>query len=159
MATALREGRNVPLATIAAESGVSVSVGTFTAAMPTGRPSLFHALKNRAYGLLNEILDHEGEMGALALEHCEYTVRRGAPLREAGALRRSRLLTPADIEFAARRTAQLVFERVTLEHPAELTLTANVLLEITQTRRTLTEEMVAQFEQDIQDYARPEAAR
>jgi SpoVK/Ycf46/Vps4 family AAA+-type ATPase len=33
----------------------------------------------------------------------------------------SRLFTPADIEFAARRTAQLVFERVMFEHGEELT--------------------------------------
>jgi SpoVK/Ycf46/Vps4 family AAA+-type ATPase len=67
---------------------------------------------------------------------------------------RSRLFTPADIEFAARRTAQLVFERVMFEHGQELTSTADVLHGIEQTRRTLTPEMVAQFEQDIQDYAR-----
>ncbi len=36
----------------------------------------------------------------------------------------------------------------------ELTLTADVLRGIAQTRRTLTEEMVAQFERDIKDYAR-----
>jgi transitional endoplasmic reticulum ATPase len=66
----------------------------------------------------------------------------------------SRLFTPADIEFAARRTAQLVFERVMFEHGEELTTTADVLRGITQTRRTLTEGMVTQFEQDIQHYAR-----
>jgi transitional endoplasmic reticulum ATPase len=67
---------------------------------------------------------------------------------------RSRLFTPADIEFAARRTAQLVFERVMFEHGEELTSTEDVLRGIAQTRRTLTEDMVTQFEQDIQDYAR-----
>ncbi|HEY2314929.1 MAG TPA: GNAT family N-acetyltransferase [Streptosporangiaceae bacterium] len=67
---------------------------------------------------------------------------------------RSRLFTPADIEFAARRTAQLVFERVMFEHGDELTTTADILQGIEQTRRTLTEPMVAQFEQDIEDYAR-----
>jgi GNAT superfamily N-acetyltransferase len=67
---------------------------------------------------------------------------------------RSRLFTPADIEFAARRTAQLVFERVMFEHGEELTTTADVLDGIGQTRRTLTEDMVLQFEQDIEDYAR-----
>jgi transitional endoplasmic reticulum ATPase len=41
---------------------------------------------------------------------------------------RSRLFTPADIEFAARRTAQLVFERVMVEHGEESTSTADVLL-------------------------------
>ena len=67
---------------------------------------------------------------------------------------RSRLFPPADIEFAARRTAQLVLERVMFDRGEEVTSTADVLRGITQTRRTLTEEMVAGFEQDIQDYAR-----
>jgi transitional endoplasmic reticulum ATPase len=67
---------------------------------------------------------------------------------------RSRLFTPADIEFAARRTAQLVFERVLFEHGEELTTTADILRGIAETRRTLTEQMVEQFEQDIEDYAR-----
>ncbi len=69
-------------------------------------------------------------------------------------VRRSRLFTPADIEFAVRRTAQLVFERVMFDGAEEVTTTADVLEGIAQTRRTLTEEMVTQFEQDIQDYAR-----
>jgi transitional endoplasmic reticulum ATPase len=67
---------------------------------------------------------------------------------------RSRLFTPADIEFAARRTAQLVFERVMFSRGDELTSTADVLRGIAETRRTLTEEMATQFEQDIKDYAR-----
>jgi transitional endoplasmic reticulum ATPase len=66
----------------------------------------------------------------------------------------SRLFTPADIEFAARRTAQLVFERVMFDHGKEVTTTADVLRGIEQTRRTLTPEMVRQFEEDIQSYAR-----
>ena len=71
-----------------------------------------------------------------------------------GIVDRSRLFTPADIEFAARKTAQLVFERVMFEHGEDLTTTTDVLRGIAQTRRTLTEEMVARFEQDIKDYAR-----
>jgi len=39
-------------------------------------------------------------------------------------------------------------------HGDELTRTADVLRGIGETRRTLTEEMATQFEQDIQDYAR-----
>jgi transitional endoplasmic reticulum ATPase len=66
----------------------------------------------------------------------------------------SGLFTPADIEFAARRTAQLAFERVMFDRGSELTTTDDVLGAIGQTRRTLTTEMVAQFEQDIEDYAR-----
>jgi len=66
----------------------------------------------------------------------------------------SRLFTPADIEFAARRTAQLVFERVMFERGAEQAATADVVHAIGQTRRTLTQELVTDFEQDITDYAR-----
>ncbi len=67
---------------------------------------------------------------------------------------RSRLFTPADIEFAARRTAQLVFERVVFENGAQQVATDDILHAIGQTRRTLTPEVVAEFEQDIEDYAR-----
>ncbi len=64
------------------------------------------------------------------------------------------LFTPADIEFAARRTAQLVFERVLLDAGAELATTADILRGIAETRRTLTEQMVEDFDQDIADFAR-----
>ncbi|HMD93189.1 MAG TPA: ATP-binding protein, partial [Trebonia sp.] len=66
----------------------------------------------------------------------------------------SRLFTPADIEFAARRTAQLVFERVMFEGGEELATVEDVLRGITETRRTLSPQTVADFEQDITDYAR-----
>jgi transitional endoplasmic reticulum ATPase len=66
----------------------------------------------------------------------------------------SRLFTPADIEFAARRTAQLTFERVLFEHGSEEVITKDILHAIGQTRRTLTPELVSEFEQDIQEYAR-----
>ncbi|HUY52112.1 MAG TPA: GNAT family N-acetyltransferase [Streptosporangiaceae bacterium] len=66
----------------------------------------------------------------------------------------SRLFTPADIEFAARRTSQLVFERVLFERGEEEVTTGDILHAIGQTRRTLTPELVAEFEQDIEDYAR-----
>ena len=66
----------------------------------------------------------------------------------------SRLFTPADIEFAARRTAQLVFERVMFEHGTEQAATADIVHAIGQTRPTLTAELVTEFEQDIKDYAR-----
>jgi AcrR family transcriptional regulator len=50
----LREGRNVPLAAIAAEAGVGI--GTFYRSY-ADRTTLLHALEHRAYGLLNQILD------------------------------------------------------------------------------------------------------
>jgi len=55
---------------------------------------------------------------------------------------------------AARRTAQLAFERVLFEHGEEEVTTADILRGIGETRRTLTPELVAEFEQDIEDYAR-----
>jgi SpoVK/Ycf46/Vps4 family AAA+-type ATPase len=66
----------------------------------------------------------------------------------------SRLFTPADIEFAARRTAQLAFERVMFEGGEDQVTTGDVRDAIVMTRRTLTPEIVAEFEQDIEDYAR-----
>jgi transitional endoplasmic reticulum ATPase len=66
----------------------------------------------------------------------------------------SRLFTPADIEFAARRTAQLVFERVMFDHGTEQAATADIVHAISQTRRTLSAPLVTEFEQDIDDYAR-----
>jgi hypothetical protein len=41
-----------------------------------------------------------------------------------------------------------------LEHGKEEVTTADVLQGIAETRRTLTAELVADFEQDIKDYAR-----
>ena len=55
----LREGRNVPLATIAAEAGVGV--GTLYRKY-ADRTALLHALEHRAYGLLNGILDDIAEL-------------------------------------------------------------------------------------------------
>src|ERR1700750_1317760 len=64
------------------------------------------------------------------------SVRAAVPYGELGIaaiVEESQLFTPADIESAARRTAQLAFERVLFEHGKEL---------------------VADFEQDITEYAR-----
>jgi AcrR family transcriptional regulator len=57
----LREGRNVPLAAIAAEAGVGV--GTLYRKYPD-RAGLMRALEHRAYGLLNDILDDIEEQAA-----------------------------------------------------------------------------------------------
>jgi transitional endoplasmic reticulum ATPase len=66
----------------------------------------------------------------------------------------SRLFTPADIEFAARKTAQLVFERVMFERGADQATTADIVHAIGQTRPTLTSDLVTDFEQEIKRYAR-----
>ena len=82
------------------------------------------------------------------------TVIPHAELDMATIVEESRLFTPADIEFAARRTAQLAFERVLFEGGDEGVTTGDIVHAIGQTRRTLTPQLVAEFEQDIQDYAR-----
>jgi len=66
----------------------------------------------------------------------------------------SEIFTPADIEFAARRTAQAVFERAVLEHHEPRAGTDDLLRAVADTRPTLTRQMVDDFEQDIVDYAR-----
>jgi AcrR family transcriptional regulator len=61
----LRDGPNVPLATIAAEAGVGV--GTLYRSYPD-RYALLHALEYRAYGLLNKILDELDDRSLTGLE-------------------------------------------------------------------------------------------
>ena len=62
---------------------------------------------------------------------------------------RIRDFPPDDLD-AARRTAQLAFERVLFDQGKEEVTTADVLRGIAETRRTLTAELVADFEQDNQ---------
>lgn len=83
---------------------------------------------------------------AVAIPHGE--------LDMAAIVEESRLFTPADIEFAARRTTQLAFERVMFEGGKQEVTTSDIRHAISKTRRTLTPELVAEFEQDIQDHAR-----
>lgn len=66
----------------------------------------------------------------------------------------SSLFTPADIEFAARRTAQAVFEEALLKGGSELATTQLVLQCIHDTRPTLSPQIIEEFQQDIRDYAR-----
>jgi AcrR family transcriptional regulator len=61
----LRGGRNVPLATIAAEAGVGV--GTLYRSY-ADREALLHAVEHRAYGLLNQILDEVDSKDMSGLE-------------------------------------------------------------------------------------------
>lgn len=66
----------------------------------------------------------------------------------------SSLFTPADIEFAARRTAQAVFEEALLKEGPESATTELILTCIHDTRPTLNTRIVEEFQQDIDDYAR-----
>ena len=61
----LREGRNVPLAVIAAEAGVGVATLYRSYA---DREALLHALEYRAYGLLNQIFDEVDSQDMPGLE-------------------------------------------------------------------------------------------
>jgi AcrR family transcriptional regulator len=62
---ALREGHNVPMATIAARAGVGV--GTLYRGF-ADRAALINALQFRAYGFLNDILDEVEALGLSGLD-------------------------------------------------------------------------------------------
>jgi GNAT superfamily N-acetyltransferase len=67
---------------------------------------------------------------------------------------RTELFTPADIEFAARKGAQAAFERDVLNGDTGTATTEDYLQAISDTRPTLTPEIIAEFEQDIENYTR-----
>jgi transitional endoplasmic reticulum ATPase len=66
----------------------------------------------------------------------------------------SEMFTPADIEFAARKGAQSAFEREVEFRRGEAARTDDYLAAIADTRPTLTDEMVAEFEEDIAERTR-----
>jgi GNAT superfamily N-acetyltransferase len=66
----------------------------------------------------------------------------------------SAMFTPADIEFAARKGAQSAFEREIEFRRGEPARTDDYLAAIADTRPTLTDEMVAEFEEDIAERTR-----
>jgi transitional endoplasmic reticulum ATPase len=61
----------------------------------------------------------------------------------------SEMFTPADIEFAARKGAQSAFEREIESRRGEPARTDDYLTAISDTRPTLTEAALAEFEEDI----------
>ena len=61
----------------------------------------------------------------------------------------SAMFTPADIEFAARKGAQAAFERELEFRRGEPARTEDYLTAIADTRPTLTDAMIAEFEEDI----------
>ena len=66
----------------------------------------------------------------------------------------SELFTPADIEFSARKAAQLAFEREHFGGTDNRATTADFLAAIRATKPSLTPEIVADFEIDTQRFAR-----
>jgi len=61
----------------------------------------------------------------------------------------SEMFTPADVEFAARKGAQFAFEREIESRRGDPARTDDFLTAIAQTRPTLTDAAVADFEEDI----------
>jgi len=66
----------------------------------------------------------------------------------------SALFTPADIEFAARKAAQLAFERAVFEEAEASGGTEDFLQAISEVRPALSRGVVREFEEDIGDFAR-----
>jgi GNAT superfamily N-acetyltransferase len=66
----------------------------------------------------------------------------------------SDMFTPADIEFAARRTAQEVFEGAVLDSGPEVVTTEAILHAIERTRPTLSSHICECFDEDIAEFAR-----
>jgi transitional endoplasmic reticulum ATPase len=66
----------------------------------------------------------------------------------------SEMFTPADIEFAARKGAQTAFEREIEFQRGEPAHTDDYLAAIGETRPTLTEAMVSEFDEDIGERTR-----
>lgn len=62
--------------------------------------------------------------------------------------------TPADIEFAARKAAQIAFEREHFHGRQHRAVTEDFLTAVRETRPTLTKEMIEAFEHDTGTYAR-----
>ncbi len=69
-------------------------------------------------------------------------------------VRASERFTPADIEFAARKAAQLAFENEYFGETEHRAGTGDFLQAIDETRPTLTDDMVAEFEEDVEQFAR-----
>jgi AAA+ superfamily predicted ATPase len=66
----------------------------------------------------------------------------------------SELFTPADIEFAARKAAQRAFEREVFGEAGHRARTEDFLACVADTRPSLSEEIVASFDEDVRDFAR-----
>ena len=66
----------------------------------------------------------------------------------------SEFFTPADIEFAAHKAAQRAFEQEHLEGSRERATTEDFLAAIRETKPTLSEEVIASFEKDVERFSR-----
>ncbi|MFJ1606867.1 ATP-binding protein [Streptomyces sp. NPDC088253] len=66
----------------------------------------------------------------------------------------SEMFTPADIEFAARKGAQAAFEREITDRQGTPADTEDYLAAIVDTRPSLTEQALAEFQEDIEHHVR-----
>ena len=66
----------------------------------------------------------------------------------------SEFFTPADIEFAAHKAAQRAFEQEHFEGSRERAITEDFLAAIRETKPTLSEEVIASFERDVERFSR-----
>jgi GNAT superfamily N-acetyltransferase len=66
----------------------------------------------------------------------------------------SAMFTPADIEFAARKGAQAAFEREVVHRREQPASTQDYLDAVADTRPTLNDRILADFEQDIEQFSR-----
>lgn len=66
----------------------------------------------------------------------------------------SEMFTPADIEFAARKGSQAAFEREALHRQGKPATTEDYLTAIAETRPSLNEQTLTEFNQDIEQYTR-----
>lgn len=113
--------------------GAFVRPGRFDYILPVGppEPAAREAIWSR---YVDEITDEEIDVAELV----------GA----------SELFTPADIEFAAHKAAQLAFEREHFGGTDSRATTDDFLAAIRATKPSLTAEIVAEFEEDTQRFAR-----
>lgn len=66
----------------------------------------------------------------------------------------SEFFTPADIDFAARKAAQVAFERSLFEQDSGRASMDDFLGEIAETRPSLTRPAIRDFEEDIDNFTR-----
>jgi transitional endoplasmic reticulum ATPase len=66
----------------------------------------------------------------------------------------SEFFTPADIEFAAHKAAQRAFEQEHFEGSRERATTEDFLASINETKPTLSEEVIASFDKDVERFSR-----
>ena len=94
----------------------------------------------------------DGARGALWRAFLAGITAERVPVDELVAI--TELFTPADVEFAARKAAQAAFERAHATGADSPASHEDFRAAVAATRPTLTREMVREFEEDIDRYAR-----